>query len=288
MRQFHRIEYTPGQIALIRFGCIAAFVYLALVLLAGPAAGQSFAGTISASGYTPPPGVWVTWCRAGTPPECRSFQLAPGIAWDGQDGVTKFGRYAGGDASVQGWSQVPAMSGETQGLEVGAALLALYRRLGGPAEYTRQQLWDFGFANSCGSFQCGCSWYEAKTGQPHPINPGCRGEVSAGGSELPGCPVVPAGCGRSRSSPCQTLDPSVPTDKPASKPCRTAEGGRVGRWVIRAATAPGPVAPDPTPPPTDPEPPAAPSPGTACWIFRLDLSTLAHTWTRVDCAAVLP
>lgn len=246
---------------------------LVLALLAAPALG--YEGTITASGYQPPAApVWVTWCRAGSDPQCRSFKLNAGVSWNGQDGPSKFGRYAGGDASVQGWSTVPAVAGESRGGEIGAALLFLYRKAGISREYTTAELWDFAFANSCGGYSCGCSWYERITGSPHPVTPGCQSETSSGG--LKPCPADPPGCGK-KASPCLTDDPKIPAGVPTQIACSTGTG-RVGRFVLRPA---GSGSPDPPPAGggggSDPVPPAA----ARCFVGKLEAGIL--TGKEVPC-----
>lgn len=272
-------------------GCLFIFLVLFLLLISsipshsqstGQSTGQ-YNGTISQSGYSPPANVWVQWCRMGTNPQCRSFQLNQSIPWDGQGREGKFGRYAGGDESVDGWNTVPAVSSENRGGEIGAALLALYASLGLNREYTTRELWDFAFSNHCGLFSCGCGWFERVTGQPHPINPGCKGEV-VGSDNLRPCPDNPPGSGRSRNNPSITADLDIPTDKPKSVPCNSGKG-RVGRWLIRKEIV---IIPDkpidvpadkpiekPTDGPTNPNKPTDPS--LICLVIKIDPQTKAHT-----------
>lgn len=213
-------------------GCLFIFLFVLLLLISSiPSHSQQYNGTISQSGYTPPANVWVQWCRMGTNPQCRSFQLNSSISWDGQGREGKFGRYAGGDESVDGWNTVPAVSSENRGGEIGAALLALYASLGLNREYTTRELWDFAFSNPCGSFSCGCTWFERVTRQPHPINPGCKGEI-VGSDNLRPCPDNPPGSGRSRNNPSVTADLDIPTDRAKQVACNSGKG-RVGRWLIR-------------------------------------------------------
>lgn len=210
---------------------------LAIAILV-PSASMGYEGTITSAGYQPPPtSVWVTWCRAGSDPQCRSYALNPAIPWDGQDGLSKFGRYAGGDSAVQGWSTVPAIGGEARGGEIGAALLELFRQAGVAREYSTRELWDFGFSNSCGGYTCGCSWYERITGKPHPITPGCAAGASGSGGLKP-CPNDPPGCGRGKGNPCRvTGDSSLPTDQPVQRACWSGTG-RVGRFMIGVPVTP--------------------------------------------------
>lgn len=271
-------------------GCLFIFLVLFLLLISsipshsqstGQSAGQ-YNGTISQSGYSPPTTVWVQWCRMGTNPQCRSFQLNSSISWDGQSREGKFGRYAGGDESVDGWSSVPAVWGEAKGGEIGAALLTLYASLGLNREYTDRELADFAFSNACGGFLCGCGWYERVTGQPHPINPGCKGEVVGSGDGLRPCPGEPVGCGRNRNNPCFTADLDIPVDKAKQVPCYSGSG-RIGRWLIRKEVisnqpidgpADRPVE-KPINEPTNPNKPTDPS--LICLVIKIDPQTKAHT-----------
>lgn len=218
-------------------GCLFIFLFLFLFLISSlPSHSQQYNGTISQSGYTPPSNVWVQWCQMGDKPTCKSFQLNPSISWDGQSKEGKFGRYAGGDFSVQGFSSVPAVSSENKGGEIGAALLKL---MGG--QYAETELWDFAFANSCGQFVCGCQWYERITGSPHPIDPGCKNESTEPNSLRP-CPNEPEGSGRNRNNPSYTADTDIPEDRAKQVPCWNGSK-RVGRWLIRKGVReePGPV-----------------------------------------------
>lgn len=237
---------------------------LAFISLVSHVQAQTFAGTISPSGYVPPDNVWVQWCQMGEKPTCKSFQLDKSIPWDGQSAEGKFGRYAGGDKSVQGFSTLPAVSGEAKGGEIGAALLFL---LGRP--YSERELWDFAFSNPCGDFICGCSWYERVTGSSHPIDPGCKNERSSSGG-VKTCPNDPPGCG-SRALPCISSDPSLPLDRAVSRPCQLG-GRRVGRWMIRNTNPPIPT-PTPVPTPTPiPTPTPTPLSSVTCYILKIAIS----------------
>lgn len=249
-----------------------AILFLSSVLtLSIPSSGQQFSGTISSSGYTPPSGVWVQWCQMGDKPTCKSFQLDPSIPWDGQSKEGKFGRYAGGDLTVQGFSSVPAVSSENKGGEIGAALLKL---LGKP--YKEKELWDFAFANSCGQFVCGCRWYERVTGSPHPVDPGCKNEGTDSNSLRP-CPNEPVGCGRNRNNPCLTADTDIPVDKAKQVPCWSDK--RVGRWLIRKEIL---ATEQPTKPITPVDAPTQPTDPTTtssliCLVLKIDPTTRATT-----------
>jgi hypothetical protein len=243
-----------------------------LLLVSGSAVGQQFNGTISPSGYTPPDSVWVQWCRAGDNPQCRSFQLNPSIPWDGQSAEGKFGRYSGGDRSTQGFSSVPAVSGEAKGGEIGAALIKLLGH-----QYTEMELWDFAFANPCNGFLCGCGWYERVTGSRHPIDPGCVNESKGGDDNLRPCPNEPVGCGRSRNNPCVTADTDIPTDRAKQVACFSGNG-RVGRWLKRIEIEiDKPIEPTPTPIEPRPVDPLPPQPNLICLVLKIDPTTKAYT-----------
>lgn len=236
---------------------------------------QQYNGTISQSGYTPPPNVWVQWCQMGTTPTCKSFQLNQSILWDGQSAEGKFGRYAGGDKSVQGFSSVPAVSGEAKGGEIGAALLFLLGH-----QYSEMELWDFAFSNPCSGFKCGCSWYERVTGSRHPIDPGCVNEKRSGeDNNLRPCPNEPVGCGRNRNNPCITADTDIPTDKAKQVVC-AGGSGRTGRWLKRVEHVPVDKPID-QPPPITPVDPPTPQPqqpvNLICLVLKIDPTTKATT-----------
>jgi hypothetical protein len=260
-------------------GCIFLFLFLFLLLISSiPSHSQSYAGTITQSGYTPPSNVWVQWCQMGNKPTCKSFMLNPSILWDGQSRQGKFGRYAGGDESVDGWSAVPAVWGEAKGGEIGAALLALYASQGLNRLYTDRELADFAFANACGAFTCGCGWFERVTGQPHPINPGCRGE-STGNDSLRNCPTDQPGKGRNKNNPFIVNDPNLSSVIAVNLPCWTGSG-RVGRWFIRGGEVIEPIKPieppieDPVDKPIDIPPSHS---EIFCFTIRIDPTTKAYT-----------
>lgn len=259
-------------------GRLFIFLFLFLLIISSvPSRSQQYNGTISQSGYSPPSHVWVQWCRMGDNAQCRSFQLNSSIPWDGQSRQGKFGRYAGGDESVDGWSSLPAVWGEAKGGEIGAALLALYASLGLKRLYTDRELADFAFSNACGGFLCGCGWFERVTGQPHPINPGCKGEVT--GDNLRPCPGEPVGCGRNKNNPCFTADMDIPVDKAKQVACYSGSG-RVGRWLIRReAIAEQPIdRPVDKPPTSEPTKPNEPIDSSLiCLIIKIDPQTKAHT-----------
>lgn len=242
---------------------------------------QQFNGTISPSGYTPSPSVWVQWCQMGDKPTCKSFQLNSSIPWDGQSADGKFGRYAGGDRSVQGFSTIPAVGSEHGGGEIGLALITLFRQKGisFDPQTNPQWFWDFAFANSCGRLSCGCSWYEKLTGEKHPIDPGCANESKDASNSLRPCPNEPVGCGRSRNNPCLTADTDIPTDRPKQVACSTGIG-KVGRWLKRIGTS-EPEKPidkpvDQTPIDQPTQPPSQPS-NLICLVLKIDPTTKATT-----------
>lgn len=259
-------------------GCLFLFLFLSLLLISSlPSHSQQYNGTISQSGYVPPSNVWVQWCQMGDKPTCKSFQLNPSIPWDGQSKEGKFGRYAGGDFSVQGFSSVPAVSSENKGGEIGAALLKLMGR-----QYTETELWDFAFANSCGQFVCGCQWYERITGSPHPIDPGCKNESTEPNSLRP-CPNDPPNCGRNRNSPCVVADTDIPEDRAKQIPCWNGSK-RVGRWLIRKGAnllIDKPIQPtNPIENPVNnPNKPIDNSTDSSliCLVIKIDPQTKAHT-----------
>ncbi len=253
-------------------GCLFVFLVFLVILLSTslPSHGQSFNGTISSSGYTPPANVWVQWCQMGDKPTCKSFQLNPSIPWDGQSAEGKFGRYSGGDRSTQGFSSVPAVSGEAKGGEIGAALIKLLGH-----QYTEMELWDFAFANPCSGFLCGCKWYEQVTGSRHPIDPGCVNEKGSGsGDNLRPCPNEPIGCGRSRNNPCMTADTDIPTDRAKQVACFSGSG-RVGRWLKRIEVN-EPTSVEPIPTSVEPIPQPLPS-NLICLVLKIDPTTKAYT-----------
>lgn len=257
-------------------GCLFIFLFLFLLIISSlPSHSQQYNGTISPSGYTPPDSVWVQWCQMGDKPTCKSFQLNPSIPWDGQSKEGKFGRYAGGDFSVQGFSSVPAVSSENKGGEIGAALIKLL-----DGQYTETELWDFAFANSCGNFVCGCGWYERVTGSPHPIDPGCKNENTDSNSLRP-CPNDPPNCGRNRNSPCVVADTDIPVDKAKQVPCWNNK--RVGRWLIRKEIATLPDSPVDKPVDVPIDKPAdrpvdKPTDlSLICLVIKIDPQTKAHS-----------
>lgn len=257
---------------------IALLILLFLFFLSSSLHSQQFNGTISTSGYTPPPSVWVQWCQMGDKPTCKSFQLNSSIPWDGQSAEGKFGRYAGGDRSVQGFSTVPAVSGEAKGGEIEAAMIFLYARQGINRPVLTSELWDFAFANPCSGFKCGCSWYERITGSRHPIDPGCENEARSGDGNLRPCPNEPVGCGRNRNNPCLTADTDIPTDRPKQVACSTGSG-RVGRWLKRIGTTDMVEPEKPIDKPIDQTPtilPVVPS-DLICLVLKIDPTTKATT-----------
>lgn len=255
------------------------FLLLSILLITSslPSRGQQFNGTISASGYTPPPNVWVQWCRAGDNPQCRSFQLNQSIPWDGQSREGKFDRYAGGDQSVDGWNLVPAVGSEHRGGEIGLTLITLFKQKGISFDpHTNPQwFWDFSFANSCGRLSCGCSWYEKLTGEKHPIDPGCANESRDQSNSIRPCPNEPIGCGRNRNNPCITADTDIPTDRPKQVPCFSGSG-RVGRWLKRIGTT-EPEKPIDKPVDQTPINPAPQPVNLICLVLKIDPTTKATT-----------
>lgn len=230
-------------------------VFTLAALFALPLAAGNFAGTISPAGYSPPPDVFVRWCRFGR--DCRSFPLNPGVPFTNeQDLRQKLGRYAGGDLSVAGMESYPAVFGEAKGGEVYEILKTLFREAGLLREPTLAELCDFAFSNFSRALVT-CADFLQVIGRPFP---GCSTVVSD--DSLPLKPSEPPGCGR-RALPCP-LEMGLVPGEVRHIPARTSIGGRVGMFAIQPARATVPVHPippqPPVIPPTQPPSPVAPPP----------------------------
>lgn len=180
-----------------------ALTYLLLTLLAFPALAQAPAirGTLSSSGYDPPPGTVVTWVCPSSG-STRQFPLNESITWKNASDVEgMIGRYAGGDRSVQGPCFIQPIGSEQLGKDCWWAAWTL---LGGKdpcpigprgeVDGRCQLVYDICVVNVVGHVATCCD-YERMVGQKHPV----AGERCQCGSQKPdpGSRVVPTPVGAS-------------------------------------------------------------------------------------------
>lgn len=193
---------------------------LALLLLAHPAWGATYEGTIDAAGYRPPSRpVTVTWRRPGAPDVYRQLDRSQPFTSSGDDSVyRRYGSVNGViDPEVIG-RQITAIGAEQLGGRAWLILRDLYRDAGidrlpcGGNDSRCAEVFDFAIVH----FSAPAEWcdYVAMMGRPDPV---C-------GSECAGtrrCRVPPAGAPTPTTTPPVATPTPAPTPEPTPSPAPT-------------------------------------------------------------------